>query len=151
MRGGLQSFGSRIEGLEARVTSQASDISSIELDSNKYQIQPENIEYLLKCNSQLKRQVKSSMSPACSPRKPAPKRPLVNSKESLDEVCIDVMEVEIHNTTEHLEESDWKKSLWTCPSKFSHTNTSIANFFAGTPKNHFKVGIITVQDELKQM
>ena len=84
-------------------------------------------------------------------RKPSPKRPLVNSKESLDEVCIDVMEVESHNTTEHLEEPDWKKSWWTCPSKFSQTNTSIANFFAGTPKNRFKVVIITVQDELKQM
>ena len=91
------------------------------------------------------------MSPACSPRKPTPKRPLGNSKESLDEVFIDVMEVESHNTTEHLEEPDWKKSFWICPSKSSPTNTSIANFFAGIPKNNFKVGRITVQNELKKM
>ena len=59
------------------------------------------------------------------------------------------MEVEIPDAMEPLEDPSWKKSSRTCPSAFSPTNTSIANFSAGIPRNHSKVGGITVQDELE--
>ena len=65
-------------------------------------VQTAKIEHLLKDNSPLKRQVQASLSPACSPRQPATNRPLGNSEESLDEVCIDSMEVEIPDVMEHL-------------------------------------------------
>ena len=90
--------------------------------------------------------MQESLSLACSPRQPSIKRPLVNSKESLDEVCIDVMEVESTDAMEHLEEPDFKKSLRTCPSAFAPTNTSIANFLDGIPKYHSTVDRITIQD-----
>ena len=47
-------FGRNIEGLEARLDSQAVDKSAIELDSDNYQVQTANIEHLLKENTLLK-------------------------------------------------------------------------------------------------
>ena len=50
----LKIFGSKIEGLEDMVDSQASDKAAIELDSDNYQVQTANIEHLLKENTRLK-------------------------------------------------------------------------------------------------
>ena len=106
-------------------------------------MQTSNIEHFLKENARIKRQVQASLSPACSPGRPATKRPLGNSKESFDEVCIDAMDC--------LEDPDRKKLSWTLPSAFAPTNTSIAKFLAGIHEYHSTVGGITVQDKLEQL
>ena len=92
--------------------------------------------------------MRASLSPACSPRQPATKRPLGDSRETIDEVCIDTMGVEITDPMEYLEDPSCKKSSRTCPSDFAPTNTSIANLLAGITEYHSTVGGITVQDEL---
>ena len=76
----LHSFGRNIEGLEARLDSQAVDKSAIELARNNYQLQTTKIEHFLKENARLKQQVQASLSPAFSPSQPATKRSLGGSK-----------------------------------------------------------------------
>ena len=98
----LQSLGINIEGLEDRVDSQSSDKASVELASNYYQVQAVNIEHFLKENTRFKRHMQALLSPAYSTRQSASKRTLGNSKESLDEACIDVAKVEISDTVENI-------------------------------------------------
>ena len=80
----MHSFGGKIDFLEAMADSQAANKTIIELATNDYQVQTAKIEHFLKDNSRLKQQVQAFLSPACSPRQPATKRPSENSKEILD-------------------------------------------------------------------
>ena len=71
-------FGRKIEGLEARLDSQAAEKAAIDLARDNYHAQTAKIEHFMKDNAWLKQKVQSSLSPACSPRKPVTKRILVN-------------------------------------------------------------------------